>query len=171
MTVETTLSRVEEEIANGRLWRAKEILGSSISNYGYSRPILFQLATVLHDMGDKVESGKYFLLSVDSPNETQLSAIELFLSRHPTQGYVELLRNLQSKLRLKKRDDYPTHLKNHLEAMGAPKLLRMDIGDAPPNPTLDRFFLIGCAVTAIATIAFTLIGVGTVISWIREAFS
>ncbi len=41
MALASTLKRAEDEIENGRLWRAKEILSSSISTYGYE-PALFE---------------------------------------------------------------------------------------------------------------------------------
>jgi hypothetical protein len=82
MTIESTISRAADEITNGRLWRAKEILGSSVSTYGYSREVFHALAKVLRQMGDELEAGKFLLLAVDKPSASELDAINLFLARY-----------------------------------------------------------------------------------------
>ena len=167
MTVESTISRADDEVANGRLWRAKEILGSSISNYGYSRDILRALATVLLQMGDDLEAGKFLLLSIDTPTEAEMDAINLFLSRCDDQNYGNLLAKFPARARLENRDDYPERLRNHLAEIGAPQTLFPEESslNATSNPTYDRLFLIGCSLFAFSALACTIVGVYTIFSW------
>ena len=121
MPAESTLERVEKEIANGRLWRAKEILRSSIANVGYSKPILHRLADVLLSMNDDMEAGKYFLLAVDEPNARQLAAMELFLTRYARQGFRGVLKQFPPKTRQRLLSEYPTFLSQRLRDLGAPE--------------------------------------------------
>ncbi len=41
MTIAKTIQRAQAELTDGRPWRAKEILASSLAAYGYSREIYF----------------------------------------------------------------------------------------------------------------------------------
>ncbi len=123
MSLESTISKANKEVEQGRLWRAKEILGSSLSTYGYSPELVGALAEVLLKMGDDLEAGKYLLLSVDVPSESQRSAIDLFLSRCSTQNYQDLLAKFPTRVRFEDRDRYPEFLRNHLTEIGAPQQL------------------------------------------------
>ncbi len=73
MTIQSTLEKAEAEATQGRLWRAKEILASSLVNYGYSREIYLALANLFAEMGESLEAGKYYLLSVDEPSKLKSS--------------------------------------------------------------------------------------------------
>lgn len=75
MTIESTIRRARSEIEGGRLWRAKEILASSIPHYGYSIEIYRAYADVLIELGDELKAGGYYLLSVDEPNNRQERAM------------------------------------------------------------------------------------------------
>lgn len=66
----------------GRAWRAKEILASSLPQVNYPRNGCLELGNVLLSMNDDLMAGMYFLLSVDEPNEQQLAAMDFFLNRY-----------------------------------------------------------------------------------------
>lgn len=74
------LEHAERELAQGRLWRAKEVLQGAISN-GYDRELFERLGLVLLRMGDLCEAGRYLFLSGRREAAYQES-IGLFLSRH-----------------------------------------------------------------------------------------
>jgi hypothetical protein len=168
MTIESTISRAADEIANGRLWRAKEILGSSISTYGYSREVFHALAKVLRQMGDDLEAGKFLLLAVDKPSASEYDAINLFLSRYEDQNYRKLLATFPAAARLGNRDDYPEFLRTCLTEYGAPQtlVLREMACTKIPNPTYNRFFLMGCGLLAFSAFACTIVGAYTIVSWL-----
>ncbi len=71
MALASTLKRAEDEIENGRLWRAKEILSSSISTYGYEPALFRAYAQLVFQLGDRMEAGRFFLLSAIAPTEDE----------------------------------------------------------------------------------------------------
>ena len=76
-----TLEKAEKEIAQGNLWRAKEILQGSIPNAGYNVELFEKLGIVLLKMGDLPEAGKFLFLSgIRKPEYGQ--AIGIFLRKH-----------------------------------------------------------------------------------------
>ena len=168
MTIESTISRADIETANGRLWRAREILGSSIPTYGYSREIFNALATVLLKMGDELEAGKYFLLSIDIPTETERVAIDVFLGRCNDRNYRTLLAKFPAAARLENRDDYPEYLRKHLLRIDAPPNLGQQqiASNVIPTRVVDRLLLIGCSLFAFSAIACIIIGAYTIFSWL-----
>ncbi len=165
MTVESTLSRSNEQIQLGRLWRAKEILSSSIHNYGYSRDIFHRLAEVLLSMGDDLEAGKYFLLSVDDPNERQLATIKLFLSR--CNDFKDLMHKFPHAARVS-RDAYPVFLNQVLDDLHAPA--EFDTFTTTPilrrTTWLDRLFSIGCILVLFLLATCLTVGLWTILKWI-----
>jgi DNA-binding SARP family transcriptional activator len=52
--------RIENEINNNRIWKAKEILQGMIRSQPYDEELYYQYAKILYKLGDFVESGKYF---------------------------------------------------------------------------------------------------------------
>jgi|LakMenEpi03Aug12_release.lakeMendotaPanAssembly.Ray.scaffolds.fasta_scaffold827288_1 hypothetical protein len=168
MTIESTISRAADEITNGRLWRAKEILGSSVSTYGYSREVFHALAKVLRQMGDELEAGKFLLLAVDKPSASELDAINLFLARYDDKNYRKLLATFPTAARLGNRDDYPEFLRTCLTEYGAPQtlVLREMACTEIPNPTYERLLLMGCGLLAFSAFACTIVGVYTIVSWL-----
>lgn len=55
--------RVEEEIARGRLWRAKEIVQGRLRDARYDAGMFRRYGEVLAAMHDEDEAGRYFLLA------------------------------------------------------------------------------------------------------------
>ena len=78
---EALKNRVKREKENDRLWRVKEILQGAIASYPYNEELYLEYAKVLFDLGNYLESGKYFLLT-SSKDKKHHQAIGLFLSRH-----------------------------------------------------------------------------------------
>ncbi|MDQ3686198.1 MAG: hypothetical protein M3430_11450 [Acidobacteriota bacterium] len=58
-----TLEKAERELAQGNLWRAKEILQGSVSDAGYNIELFEKYGIVLLKMGDLPEAGKFLFLS------------------------------------------------------------------------------------------------------------
>ena len=104
-------SRIEEEIANNRIWRAKELLQSYIGSSPYDEILYLEYAKILYTLGDHVESGKYFLLTSNQEPAHQ-EVIELFLSRHNSETFF-----FQFPRQFKKVNpqNYPKNLKNIME--------------------------------------------------------
>ncbi len=166
MTVNSTISRANQEIRQENLWRAKEILGSSLSTYSHSPDLMYTYANVLMQMGDLLEAGRFVLLAVESPTGSELDAIELFLARTRELDHVQLLQKFPRNARLQNRDQYPQYLRNHLIQIGAPDDLRRNqpISEAKSNSN-DRLYLVGCGLVAFCTLVCTLVGLTQVISW------
>jgi len=166
MTVETTISRAEKEIENGRLWRAKEILASSIATYGYSRELLLVLAEVLLKMGDDLEAGKYFLLTVDKPSDREMDAISIFLARYGG-DYRILMARFPPAVRIGRRDEYPEYLRKYLTELGAPQTLGLSERRSASklNPLSDLILGAGCFLLALLAIACMFVGAKTILVW------
>jgi tetratricopeptide (TPR) repeat protein len=100
--------RIEDEINNNRIWKAKEILQGMIRSQPYDEEVYYQYAKILYKLGDFVESGKYFLLS-DASNEDYKKAIDEFLKRYDEQNYFSHFPRMFKKVPI---DNYPKNLKN-----------------------------------------------------------
>lgn len=57
------LARVQQEIANGRLWKARDRLLGLFSAYPTSQEVLQLLGEVFYKMGDLPEAGRYWYLT------------------------------------------------------------------------------------------------------------
>lgn len=159
MPVDKTIARANEEVAANRLWRAREILGSSISTYGYSREIYQALGEVLLKMGDELEAVKCFLLSVDNPNQPQMDAIKLFLTRCSPHDYKSVSARFPACARIESRDDYPKFLRRHLAEIGAPEKLRNELPGKPEfTKATEILFSFGCILFGILFFACAIIG-------------
>lgn len=166
MTIESTMTKVNHEITAGRLWRAKEILQSSARQYGHCTQLMRKLAEVLSEMGDDLEAGKFFLLSVDNPTDRETEAIQTFLARYDSLSYKELLAKFPAYARLCRRSQYPAYLQTYLEKIGAPAELRTIVQPVKFQPTFSIAHEIGCLFLVGTTIMCTIIGAYTILRWI-----
>lgn len=117
-----TIEKAEREIAEGRLWRAKEILQGAIPNAGYDRGLFEKLGNVLLKMGDLPAAGRYLFLSGERREEYE-DAIRIFLwkyRRNPRALYAAFPRSAK----LLARADYPVMLQHELKELGFPELLK-----------------------------------------------
>lgn len=78
---ERTFERADRAIAQGKLWRAKEILRGNISAQEFHAELYERYGRLLLDMRDSVDAGKYLFLS-GARNPEYLESIDLFLTRH-----------------------------------------------------------------------------------------
>jgi tetratricopeptide (TPR) repeat protein len=100
--------RIENEINNNRIWKAKEILQGMIKSQPYDEELYYQYAKILYNLGDFVESGKYFLLS-DTSSKEYKQAIDEFLKRYDAQNYFSHFPRMFKKVPI---NNYPKNLKN-----------------------------------------------------------
>ena len=80
---------MQEEIANGRLWRAKEILRGRLANADYDPARFAQYADVLAAMHDDDEAGRYYLLAGRTDGKAGALA-RAFLARRSARGFARL---------------------------------------------------------------------------------
>jgi hypothetical protein len=74
--------RVDQAIAEGKLWRAKEILEGRLRASDFDRELLLRYGQVLLMMGDLMVAGRALYFSGGRDAEYN-EAINLFLSRYP----------------------------------------------------------------------------------------
>lgn len=170
MTVKSTIERANIEIAAGRHWRAKEILASSLQTYGYSREIYYAYANLLLALGDDLEAGRFYLLSVDEPDAAQSRVMELFLARYRNDGWQLLRSRFPTSARALKLGDYPSVLRSCLERLGAPELLipQQAISNQASKP-FSWTLPVGCIVAIVALVTCTIIGAYTIVRWMATA--
>lgn len=80
----TSNATVEAECAEGRYWRAREILAGRLSSSDYDPELFRRFADVLYTMGDDDEAGRYYLLAGQrgrSPDNTAQALAQHFLKR------------------------------------------------------------------------------------------
>lgn len=169
MTIAKTIQRAEAELSDGRLWRAKEILASSLSAYGYSREIYLAYANVLVQLGDQLEAGRFYLLSVDEPDDQQRPLVELFLKRHQKDDWMRLLLRFPKPARLSERGNYPTYLRDYLVTLQAPSII--DQEQLKPNLAYERpnwLLPMTCLSVTIIAIVCVVVGAHTLVGWIID---
>lgn len=77
----TDYRKVDEALAAGRVWRAKEILQGRLRSAGYDAALYERYGFVLFQLGDLAEAGKYLFLSgIRKPEYRE--AIEIYVHRH-----------------------------------------------------------------------------------------
>ena len=112
--------RVDEALRRGEVWRAKEILRGNIGSGSYDSKLYERYGTLLMDLGELVEAGKYLFLSgCRSPEYSQ--AIETYLSRHPENRPEALYHSFPVAARLREIHRYPLEVRRTLEERGLPQ--------------------------------------------------
>ncbi|MBL7224225.1 MAG: hypothetical protein ISS72_10250, partial [Candidatus Brocadiae bacterium] len=117
----TWQERVDAAIAEGKLWRAKEILQGNLRTRGYDLELYERFGQVLLEMGDTLEAGKYLFLSgVRCPEYDE--AIELYLSRYARKAPRNLVGTFPRSARRANVADYPEAVRRVLRDLdtGAP---------------------------------------------------
>ena len=118
---ESLYDRVDEAIARGEVWRAKEILRGNIRIRGYDVELYERYGRLLLDIGEMSEAGKYLFLSGQRAPECE-EAISLYLERHvpnPEHMYFSFPR----AARLNDIDEYPEEVRRTLETFNFPVAL------------------------------------------------
>lgn len=169
MTIASTIHRAEAELSNGRPWRAKEILASSLSSYGYSRDIYVAYAKLLTDLGDHLEAGRFYLLSVDEPDDQQRQLMELFLKRHQKDDWMRLLLHFPKPARLSERSKYPIYLRNYLETLHAPSIIdREQLSSTLSYDRANWLLPMTCLSATLVAAVCAIIGAYTLVRWIID---
>lgn len=163
--------RVEGAISEGKLWKAKEILQGHIAATKFDPALYERYGTVLLEMGDLVEAGKYlFLAGTNKPEH--INAKELYLSRHARNGWQNLYSTFPSWAKLLDLSEYPEAVADELRSLGYPEEERRKLKAAQvvtkPKTFKDRLlntlggvfvlFIILCLVVGVVVVIRTIIG-------------
>lgn len=123
MSIEKTIDRARHEWKQGRAWRAKEILASSLPQFNYPRNGCLELGNVLLSMNDDLMAGMYFLLSVEEPNDQQLAAMNIFLNRYAADSIELFITRFPRNSLPRELANVPRFLEQQLRQRGAPDRL------------------------------------------------
>lgn len=164
------LTRVENEIAAGRLWRAKEIIRGTIGNAWPDSEVVERYGQILLLMGDDVEAGKYLWLSGVRRGEYD-PAIALFLRRHARHGRENLLAQIPKSFRRISLNELPPEIRNGLAEYS---IRHSDFGrigrSAAHAPAPPRWKEAVFAVVAIGFFVCVIVGFGVgfymIVGWI-----
>lgn len=108
-------SNVDHELAAGRLWRAKEILQGRLPSAGYDTCLYERYGTILLQMGDMKEAGKYLFFSgIRKPAYEQ--AIGIFIGRH-AKSINTLYGSFPAAVRGAAPSSYPACVLDELQAL------------------------------------------------------
>ena len=154
-----TLEKAENELAKGKLWRAKEILQGAIPQAGYNFELFEKLGNVLLAMGDLPEAGKFLFLSGMRKPEYEES-INIFLYKVRKNEPHDLLRAFPRKARLMTLSEYPVAVAQKLRELGFPEILkdkkgRVTLADKSGRDTV---FLVTCLVIGSVVVGLVVMG-------------
>jgi hypothetical protein len=153
------IQRAQEQIQQGKLWRAKDILGGSLSNYPFTPEIYRAYGDLLLQMGDLREAGRFLFLSgTREPNYSD--AIAIFLSQFENANKNNLYSAFPSRARLGKLSDYPAAVADELKKRGFQEIIRHSA--APPIPKRFRDKVKGGCLAIFGIIIFILLGIGLI---------
>ena len=113
------LDRVDEAIAAGELWRAKEILRGRIRGAPFDPDLFERYGQVLLRTGDDLEAGKFFLLSGKREAEYE-AAIGLFLRRYSRGRWQRMFSTFPRSVRNCRSSDLPAATRGDLAKLGVP---------------------------------------------------
>jgi hypothetical protein len=159
--------RVDQALAEGKLWRAKEILEGQLSTPDFDRELLLKYGRVLLAMGDLLAAGRVLFFSGYRDAEFQ-EAIELFLSRHPRSNRNRFAGSIPSMIRRQ------AHLAEYVaseefelsgwsdEALQSIKPHRIPIKRERPSPLRQKLRSIVAAAIAVVLVLVLLAGVVSV---------
>lgn len=116
------IKTAEREIANGNLWRAKEILHRAVGHSGYKIEIYEKLGNVLLQMSDLAEAGKYLFLSGVRKPEYE-KAINIFLQKYEDKPH-NLFHPFPKSAKLSKISEYPPTVAEKMREIGLPEQLK-----------------------------------------------
>ena len=113
---------MDEAVRRGEMWRAKEMLRGNIGSGSYDSELYERYGTLLMELGELVEAGKYLFLSGRRRCEYD-KAIETYLSRHPANRPEVLYYSFPSAARFpyQQTSRYPLEVRRTLEERGLPQ--------------------------------------------------
>jgi hypothetical protein len=171
--MEPLLTRIDNEVAAGRPWRAKEIIRGTIGNTWPDAAVVERYGRILLRTGDDVEAGKYLWLSGVRRAEYE-PAVALFLRRHGRHGREILLAQMPKSFRRIPFDQLPPEVRGELTkydiGSGDFGRNRRSPGD-PPAPRRWTNALI--AALAFGFLVCVLVGAAVgfqiIVRWVRRA--
>lgn len=164
MPLENTLRKASEERLAGRRWRARDILRSSLSQYGYEPRLYQALGDVLQEMGDLPLAGQYFLLSCEAPSTQQEEAIQVFLEQNRHRDLREVVALFPQAARLTSVKDYPVWVQPRLRSWDVPEVLwKMK---ETTSQQVDSTWNTGCFMALVLVGMLAVLGGGVLIHWL-----
>ena len=155
--------KVDEAVQRGETWRAKEMLRGSIRSRPYDAELYERYGTLLLDLQEMFEAGKFLLLSGRRCPEYE-PAIDLYLSRIAGD---RLYYSFPRAARLRRASDYPAAVRSDLERAGFQVPVRAE------SEQDEASFTWGCwvgqvvlAVLAIAFVVCAAIGFWVAVEWL-----
>ena len=115
---ERTFARSDHAIAQGKLWRAKEILQGNIATQEFHPELYKRYGQLLLEMGDCVEAGKYLFLS-GARNRQYQESISLFLTKHHRDPG-RIVGAFPSRARSTPRASFPPSAQEDMKELGIP---------------------------------------------------
>lgn len=168
---ERLLRKIEAEIAAGRLWRAREILASVVSQHISDAVVLERYGFILDQLGDKLEAGRFYFLS-GVRKAAYAESIEIFRSRAMRHGTANLLAQLPAAAKRAGLDTLPAVAVAELRELGVSEseLRRRHPPAKPPQqPTVLKSWVAGLILATFGLIFVA--GILTIGGWlIRLAF-
>lgn len=159
-------SRVEQEVAAGRFWRAKEILRSNFP-HGFDPDYCEAYGQVLLQMNDLLEAGRYLFVSGVRLPEYE-AAIHVFLDRFQalrTKGRYSILPGRINRTRI---DDWPPTVQDELRSLGVYQDIQQHQKLHSPHPAahrfMDRLAPCGCIVFLIVIVLLAMTGLLALLS-------
>jgi len=173
--MEPLLTRVDMEIAAGRLWRAKEIIRGTIGHAWPDADVVERYGQILLRMGDDVEAGKYLWLSGVRRGEYE-SAMTLFLRRHAGHGREILLAQIPKSLRRIPFDQLPPPMRSELTQYGVRSSDFGRIRSRPQHTSARRLWKDAVALAVGIGFLFcvmvgAIVGLQTIVRWIVRVLS
>jgi hypothetical protein len=167
--VDEILNRAAREIADGRPWRAKEILRGALATR--AEPALLEhYGRLLESLGERYEAGKYLFLSgVRVPEYA--AAIALFMSRNAARREGDFVRLFPAAVRRVPFEQLPAPVQEELKSRR--------VSDSPVSATerivppvrytfRDRFNMAAAfLITAFFLLALVL-GLRQILRWVRR---
>jgi hypothetical protein len=151
--------KLEAALAAGKFGRAREILASRMGTDPFNPTTAEQLGSLLLNMGDDIQAGRYLFVSGVRKPEYQPS-IDTFLRRHSRHGWRNLLAALPATVKRCAWSEIPSVVREELRQAGVPQrpaaeTLKGTISKAPAG----RLEWVGCLVV-LAILA----GIGLLVS-------
>jgi hypothetical protein len=174
-SVESLLHRVDAHLAADRLWRAKELLRGAIGSGQVDPAVLERYGRLLDSVGERLEAGKYLLLSGERRPE-YAPAIDVFLKRHARGGPDRLAAMFPAAIRARPYTELPQSTRTDLANAGVTEDVlakaRKRVG-APAHSRKNRLdwlaWVVGLSI-ASAFIVGTLNGIRVIVRFLRGLF-
>lgn len=165
---------VSGDIARGDLGTAKTRLISYLVGEGYEPALCGEIGDLCREMFDPTEAGRWYFVS-DRPSDEVAIEVGAFIARHGGRSE-SVLRQIPSKAKLDNMDEYPEAARERFRSIGCVwtagdshrKVAEPDADPWQSSPKLIAIRL-GCTVAALAVVALLLIGLRTVLLWLRSA--